>query len=144
MDLFQSKDYLIHWWSGDLEEYYKYMWLEVSQANKVFKIGLYCIGLAAVFDIVKYRDVISNARGTYCKITFGYKVMRKLLSFIDICARLAFIPAYYITSINDKSPRLSLAELWQFIITYHFYESVNEARTATSRKWVNYGWNDTH
>lgn len=52
------KDYLIHWWKGDVGDYYHVFSLTIAQANKLAKVGLYLIGLLALFEIVKFANVV--------------------------------------------------------------------------------------
>lgn len=134
-DLFGK--YVIHWWSGDANNYYKLMWFEISQANKIFKIGLYAIGLTALFDLIKFKELITNTRNAYCSVTFTFRYARRLFNIYSIIIRLLFIPAYYITSKFDGSKPLPLRQLIKEIFDYHVSKSVDEARWITSKKWIN-------
>ena len=137
MDKLHIIDYMTHWWNGDVSKFYQFIWLEVPQANKVFKIGLYSIGLTALFDLISFQEVVCNVRGVYCAVTFTFKVVRSTLNLFNIFVKLMLIPAYYVMSLFDKSQRVPFKELVKIIATSHISTILNDARNVTSRKWIN-------
>lgn len=56
------KDYFIHWWRGDLDAHYHFLWFTIGQVNKLARIGLYFIGLLALFDFIKWTNLMGGLR----------------------------------------------------------------------------------
>lgn len=139
-------DYIFHWWNGDASKYYLFMWLEIPQANKLFKVGLYIAGLAALFDLIKFKEVVCRARDAYCAVTYTFKFAKFLFNIYDIIIRLLFIPAYYLIAKFDDSKPLPLPLLFKKVIDHHVTSAVDEARWRTSRKWISrfLSWMERH
>jgi len=56
------KNYVIHWWLGDLESHYHILWFTIGQVNKLARIGLYLIGLLALFDFIKWTSLMESLK----------------------------------------------------------------------------------
>jgi hypothetical protein len=56
------KNYLLHWWLGDLESHYHLLWFTIGQVNKLARVGLYLIGLLALFDFIKWTSLIGSLK----------------------------------------------------------------------------------
>ncbi len=83
------EEYLTHWWNGDLAAHYQPFGLQVSQLNKLFKIGQYLFGLLALFELLQFSTVMARLKlVTYLSI-FTIRFPSVLLNTLNLLPRLA-------------------------------------------------------
>lgn len=133
-DYFNVSDYVLHWWKGDAGRYYRFIGLEVSQANKLFKFGLYLGGLAAFFELYKFESVLRNLKESYYTFAYSLRLFRGLTSFINIGIRLFLMPVYFAIAGLDDSQKMTLPELWKYMFKYHFESADIDAHQYANRK----------
>ena len=83
------EEYLQHWWSGDLNQYYELGKLSMDQLNKIIKLLQYVVGLSALFEIFEFSSVMRNLKVVSHLSIFTLRLPHLLLNLPNLVTRFA-------------------------------------------------------
>jgi hypothetical protein len=117
-------DYLYHWWNGDLNNFYHFWGLTISQLNKIAKLILYLVALLTLFEFIKYRDLMNS-------LNIGARISVYLIRFIQTFVSIPFvILGMFYGLLAAVFQKLDFRDIPRFAFWYHFSSAEESAKRA--------------
>lgn len=120
-------EYLMHWWNGELGQFYQPWGYSMTQINKIFQIAQYLTGLLTIFEIVRITDVTGKLRLISTIPMYGYRFLSVVLNSPNLALRL--IVGTYL-SVRGRQP---FDETLKAAFVEHLWTAKTEAEEAAKK-----------
>lgn len=120
-------EYLMHWWNGELGQFYHPFGYSMTQLNKMIQLAQYFTGLLTIFEIVRITDVTGKLRYVTTIPVYGYRFLSVVLNSPNLAMRLA-VGSYL--SIRGLQP---FDETLKAAFIEHIWTAKTEAEEAAKK-----------
>ena len=130
----------MHWWNGNLADYYHPFGLHISQLNKLFKIGQYFFGILAIFELIQFSTVMARLRLVSRLSIIAIRFPSLVLNTMNLVSRLV------VGAIAIITRGMSIKEVLRSVFVEHVLEAASKANQQATRHPVvkSFHWLERH